>query len=749
MSSTVVRRIGHTSSARSDVIEPDSDLRPIVGGRTAAVFADSLGLRTVEEALRYYPRRYLQRGELTNLADLRVDDEVTILARVVDVTSRSTKPRPGRKAMNMTEVVVTDGSGQLTVTFFNQRWRQGQLVPGTEALFAGKVGSYRGRRQLVHPDFLNLDGAEGQADAFAGAIIPVYSATASLRSWRIRAAIGLLLPDVGQLPDPIPESVRRTHGLVDLATALQAIHSPESMAAVRAAEHRLKWEEAFILQMELLRRRAQRRSTTAVPRRSEHSGLVAALRARLPFEQTVAQQRAVAEITDDMSRPFPMMRLLQGDVGSGKTIVALQAMLAAVDAGAQAALLAPTEVLAAQHYQTIMNLLGPLGRKGQLDGDPEGTTVELLTGSTPTSQKSQIVDAVGEGDIGILVGTHALLSLEFADLGLVVVDEQHRFGVEQRAVLAEAHDHQPHQLVMTATPIPRTVAITAFGDLDVSTLDELPAGRQPISTFVVSAAVQPSHVTRAWQRIREEVEAGGKVYIVCPRITADSVEEGLDIAADATEQVVSGYPPVAVDDVVTYLTRGPLAGLRLAALHGQLPTAEKNAVMAAFAAPSDDPDAVDVLVSTTVIEVGVDVPAATMMLIIDAHRFGVSSLHQLRGRVGRGDSAALCLFLTILQPEDPGYTRLQRIADTLDGFEVSRIDLELRREGDVLGAQQHGRASSLRLLSVLRDGEVIAQARVAAEGILNANPDLSDYPELTDWLDRLHARREADFLERV
>lgn len=735
------------------MLDPDADLRPIVGGRTATALAQARGIRTVDDALRYYPRRYLKRGELTNLADLRVDDDVTILAEVLRVDSRSTRPRPGRKATTMTEVVVTDGSGQLTVTFFNQRWRQGQLQPGTQALFAGRVGSYRGRRQLVHPDFIELDGDQERAGAFVGAIIPIYGATASLRSWRIRDAIKLVLTSVDDLEDPIPDNVRNAHGLVHLGAALRGIHAPESMAEVHAAQHRLKWEEAFVLQMELLRRRAERTATTARPRHGTGRGLVSALAERLPFELTKAQQRASEQIARDMSRDYPMLRLLQGDVGSGKTIVALLAMLAAVDAGAQAALLAPTEVLAAQHFATITALLGPLGRRGQLDGDPDGTVVELLTGSAGAADRARVVAGVNSGEVGIVVGTHALLSLEFADLGVVVVDEQHRFGVEQRALLAESHGHQPHQLVMTATPIPRTVAVTAFGDLDVSTLDELPAGRRPIITHVVSAATNPGFVERAWQRVQEEVAQGGKVYIVCPRISADAAEEGDDVDSSSDPSAggvpVADYPPTAVSDLVDYLRAGPLSGVRLAKLHGQMNPADKAAVMTAFAAPSHASDAVDVLVSTTVIEVGVDVPEATMMVIIDAHRFGVSSLHQLRGRVGRGGTDALCLFVTDRTAEEAGYERLQRIAATTDGFEVSTIDLELRREGDVLGAQQHGRATSLRLLSVLEDAEVIAEARIAAQSLLDADPELAGYPQLAAHLDRLRARREAEFLERA
>ena len=757
-------------------MEPDSDLRPLIGGRTATTLAKALELHTLDDALRHFPRRYLKRGELTDLADLRVGDDVTVMAEVASVRSRRTGGRGGRKPVWMTEVVLTDGREKLMVTFFNQKWRDATLIPGRQALFAGKVGSYRGTRQLVHPDHLDLADPNAEAEQYVGRLMPVYPTSGNLRVWRIAQAIALLLPLAGDLPDAIPEGVRSAHGLLGFADALQAIHRPESMADVEAARHRFRFEEAFVLQALLLRRRAQRQSATAIPRAAADAGLVHALDSRLPFALTAGQQQAAAEIAADMAQAHPMLRLLQGDVGSGKTVVALRAMLATVDAGAQAALVAPTEVLAQQHYQTISAMLGPLGRRGQIDGDPGGTSVVLLTGSLGAAERRQALLDIASGEAGIVVGTHALFSesVMFADLGLVVVDEQHRFGVEQRAALVEAAGESavPHQLVMTATPIPRSVAMTVFGDLDVTTLRERPAGRHDVATHVVPVAQRPDYLQRAWTRIVEEVAAGRKAYVVCPRISEASggddalgpdepdpvtqADDSLDVAQSGDDDISRakgtrppGYPPTAVTELHEHLRTGPLAGLRLGVMHGRLDTVGKERVMTAFAAPSDDPGAVDVLVSTTVIEVGVDVPDAAVMVIIDAHRFGISSLHQLRGRVGRGGHPGLCLLVTDVTPDDPGGARLAAVAATTDGFELSLADLRLRREGNVLGAAQSGRANSLRLLSVLDDEEIIVAARAAAEDILREDSELADYPQLRDQLERIERRMQADFLEKA
>ena len=750
-------------------ISPDSDLRPLIGGKTAATMAKTLGWTTLDDALRHFPRRYFKRGELTDLADLQVGEDVTVLAEVASVDSRQVGHKKGRKPLWKTEVVLTDGRATVMVTFFNQKWRDATLVPGRQALFAGKVGSYRGMKQLVHPDHLDLADPSAEAAQYAGRLMPVYPTAGSLRVWRIGQVISLLLPMVDELPDPIPEEVRTAHGLLGYADALQAIHRPESMADVRAAQHRFRFEEAFILQTALVRRRMERRAATAVPRTLSDGGLVRALDAQLPFDLTPGQRDAAAEIAADMAQDHPMLRLLQGDVGSGKTVVALRAMLATVDAGAQAALVAPTEVLAQQHFATISAMLGPLGRRGQIDGDPDGTALSLLTGSMSTAARRQSLLDIASGAAGIVIGTHALFSdtVQFAELGLVVVDEQHRFGVEQRAALLQhaAGAAQPHQLVMTATPIPRSVAMTVFGDLDVTTLREKPAGRADVATHVVPVAARPDYLERTWQRVREEVEQGHKVYIVCPRI---SEEVGAEIATDpdllsggepegvgdpaagaAAGTGAPGYPPNAVAELLPYLAAGPLQGLRLTAMHGRLATDDKDRAMRAFAAPADAPDAVDVLVSTTVIEVGVDVPEATVMVIIDAHRFGISSLHQLRGRVGRGERPGLCLLVTDAAPEDPGAERLAAVAATNDGFDLSLADLRLRREGNVLGVAQSGRANSLRFLSVLEHEDLIVEARAAAEGVLAADATLKAHGSLRDQLARIERRMLADYIEKA
>ncbi|MDQ1307055.1 MAG: ATP-dependent helicase RecG [Actinomycetota bacterium] len=673
------------------------------------------------------------------------------MARVKTVNSRWTNPRGGAargRRTNVVEVVVTDGTGELTVTFFNQAFRQGQLRPGRRGLFAGKVGSFRGRRQLSHPGFVLLPEADEPSDpeaaaTFSNTVIPVYPSTSGMPSWRIQAAMALVLPYAETVADPIPAEVRSRHALLELSTALHDVHRPADMAAAEAARDRLRWQEAFLLQGVLLRRRSAARALTAVPRLEKPEGLVAALDAALPFELTPGQSLVAEEIRADLAQGHPMMRLLQGEVGSGKTVVALRAMLSVVDAGAQAALLAPTEVLAGQHYRGILDLLGPMAAAGTLQGADGATGVVLLTGSQTAAERRQALTDIASGQAGIVVGTHALISegVDFHDLGLVVIDEQHRFGVEQRALLLDKArtDTRPHLLVMTATPIPRTVAMTVFGDLDVSTLRELPAGRSPIATHVVPAAERPDYLSRTWLRVREEVEAGHQVYVVCPRI-----EEG-----EQSEARPPGYPPAAVVELVGYLASGPLAGVRLGLLHGRLRPAAKDAVMAAFADPTSSAEPVEVLVATTVIEVGVDVPNATTMVIVDAERFGVSALHQLRGRVGRGSAPGLCLLVTTAAQGSPARERLQAVAATTDGFELSLVDLRVRREGDVLGANQSGRSNSLRLLSVLEDEEIIARARDEFAAVLETDPTLRRQPALMAALTATEAADDVDYLEKT
>jgi ATP-dependent DNA helicase RecG len=442
-----------------------------------------------------------------------------------------------------------------------------------------------------------------------------------------------------------------------------------------------------------------------------------------------------------------MNRLLQGEVGSGKTVVALRAMLRVVDSGGQTALLAPTEVLAQQHYRSITAMLGDLAAGGMLGGATDGTTVALLTGSMPKAARAESMSRMATGEAGIVIGTHALLEEKvlFADLGLVVVDEQHRFGVEQRAALTDKAGWPPHVLVMTATPIPRTVAMTVFGDLEVSTLSELPAGRAPIQTNVVPLADQPGWMERVWQRVREEVEKGHQAYVVCPRITGDELEEGGHDPADEEEGKPATRPPLsAVTEVVEQLGSGPLAGLRVEMLHGRMTPDDKDRAMRAFA--SGD---IDVLVSTTVIEVGVDVANATTMVLLDADRFGISQLHQMRGRVGRGGLPGLCLLVSHAEVGSPARDRLDAVAATTDGFELSRLDLDQRREGDVLGASQSGFRSSLTMLRVLRDEDTIVAAREAANDLLDKDPELTASPELARAVAELEQSRQSDFMEKA
>ena len=738
-------------------------LTSVLGARTAKALDDGLGLVTVEDLLRHYPRRYAERGHLTDLASLEVDEHVTVMARVQTVDAKSyVDRRTGRRAERL-EVVVTDGTGRLTLTFFKQAWRQKELREGRVGLFSGKVGVFRSSRQLTHPDYVLLpdhgnleDTAAVSADEdtvlrYAGTLIPVYPATAAMASWKIASAVGLVLDQLpDELDDPIPDDVRSRHALPDLRGALLAVHRPESRDDVAAARERLRWDEAFVLQTVLAQRRLAAAALPAIPRVAASGGLRDEFESRLPFTLTAGQVEIGEVLTGELAGTHPMHRLLQGEVGSGKTLVALRAMLTVVDAGGQAALLAPTEVLAQQHHRSIRTLLGPLAERGLLGGADIGTRVTLLTGSATTAQRRQAMLDIASGDAGIVIGTHALLEdkVTFQDLGLVVVDEQHRFGVEQRAALAakSRDDARPHVLVMTATPIPRTVAMTVFGDLEISTLTELPAGRAPITTHVVPSAEKPAFLERTWSRIVEEVRSGRQAYVVCPRIGGDAKaddESAGDGLGDDDQR-----PPKAVLDVAADLAAGALAGVRVGILHGRLPSDEKDDVMRRFASGPAAPDAIDVLVSTTVIEVGVDVHNATVMVVMDAERFGVSQLHQLRGRVGRGGHPGLCLLVTEAPTGSPARERLAKVAGTLDGFELSRIDLEQRREGDVLGASQSGRRTSLKMLAVLRDEDVIATAREEATALVTRDPDLVTVPALARAIASLLDEERADYLEK-
>jgi ATP-dependent DNA helicase RecG len=759
-------------------------LARVLGDKTAKALAP-LGLSTVEDLLRHYPRRYDEPGRFTDLAHLAEGEHVTVMASVAQVSERRMRSREGW----LVSVSITDGRARLSLTFFPQRLHvlkslKGRLQPGRTGLFTGTVRVYRGERQLVHPDFLLLDEVEEELTALLqdSRPIPVYPASAAIPSWRIQKAVRTVLDPLQEsdLPDPIPAPLRAQLRLPGLVDALRRLHRPEDTGDWQQARERMRFEEAFVLQVALARRRAEIAHLNATPRPARVDGLLAAFDARLPFTLTRGQNAVGAEIAVELAGKRPMQRLLQGEVGSGKTVVALRAMLQVVDAGGQAALLAPTEVLAAQHLRSITDLLGPLAEAGMLGGAEVATRVALLTGSQGAAARRKALLEAASGAAGIVVGTHALLSegVQFADLGLVVVDEQHRFGVEQRDALRAKADGVPHLLVMTATPIPRTVAMTTFGDLEVSTLREVPAGRKPVVTHVVPAD-NAAWLSRVWTRAREEIDAGRRVFVVCPRISADEdpasqaddelsatdelstagdgapVEDGERRRGRAAERAGQAEldaeargrarPLAAVEDVAEALRNLPeLAGVGIGVLHGRLTPEEKDRAMADLLSGE-----VGLLVSTTVIEVGVDVPQASLMVVRDAERFGLSQLHQLRGRVGRGSDAGLCLLVTAADPASPQRERLAALAATNDGFELARLDLQQRREGDVLGAAQSGRTSSLRLLRVLEDADLIARAREDAVALVARDPDLSRHPALASAIARTLDPERAEFLDRA
>ncbi|HEX6685264.1 MAG TPA: ATP-dependent DNA helicase RecG [Candidatus Limnocylindrales bacterium] len=708
----------------------DTPLKKLLGDKTAKALAVNLDLYTAGDLIYHVPRRYDERGEHTDIRALEVGEQVTVMAQVITAHSRRFRQRSG----NLLEVAVGDGKGgRITLTFFNQAWRERDLKPGTWGLFAGKVTEFRGQRQLNGPEYILLDkvDAEEEMESFAGALIPVYPSAAKVPTWVIARCVRVVLDTVQMPADPMPSEIRAARRLVDLPTALREIHRPSSREMLYTARRRLAWDEAFAIQLTLVRRKLEAASWPAVPRPRVEGGLLDEFDAGLPFTLTDGQKAVGEEIGRDLSTPHPMHRLLQGEVGAGKTLVALRAMLQVVDNGGQAALLAPTEVLAAQHFRGILRLL-PLAEQHR---------VVLLTGSLGAAAKRTAQGAIASGEASIVIGTHALLyeGVDFHDLGIIVVDEQHRFGVEQRDALRAKAEQPPHVLVMTATPIPRTVAMTVYGDLETSTLAQLPSGRSPIATHVVPAAEKPAFLDRTWQRIVEEVGKGHQAYVVCPRIGDGAAD---DDAGGGVESDDDRRPPIAVLEVAP-LASGPLAGLRLGVLHGRLPGDEKDAVMREFAAGK-----LDVLVATTVIEVGVDVPNATVMVILDAERFGMSQLHQLRGRVGRGAAPGLCLLVTEASAGTPSRERLDAVASTLDGFQLAELDLEQRREGDVLGAAQSGRRSHLRLLSLLKDREMIGEARATAVDLLDGDPSLQGHPLLADAVARLVNEDRAEYLQK-
>ncbi len=742
------------------MIDLDSPVAAVLGAQTkqgkAKKITDGLGLRTVGDLLHHFPRRYVRTGELTTVTTLASGEMLTVVGEITESDVHTYLDRRTRRtAYRLDATLQTDGPA-LRMSFFAKSkgvadWQAGRLAVGRRGVFIGQVSTFKGQWQLTNPTMalfgVSDDETTGAAVAAIKALFPLYPLTKGVESWDLQRAVAFALTIVEEVPDPLPESLRQEHGLPDLRTALQWVHQPDTWEQVTSAQRRFRFDEALVTQLVLARRRAEL-ALLGGQARSGGGGLLAAFDARLPFTLTRGQEEVSAEIEADLSRSHPMNRLLQGEVGSGKTLVALRAMLRVVDSGGQAALLAPTEVLAQQHLRSITAMLGDLAAGGMLGGHADATRVVLLTGSMPKAARAEAMLHAASGEAGLVIGTHALLQehVQFADLGLVVVDEQHRFGVEQRAALTDKAGTPPHVLVMTATPIPRTVAMTVFGDLEISTLTELPAGRAAVQTSVVPLAEQPHWVDRVWGRVREEVEKGHQVYVVCPRIEGDELEQG---ETDEPEPDDEGSPTSAparlsaAEEVVEELRAGPLAGLRLDLLHGRLAPDEKDRAMRRFAAGETD-----VLVSTTVIEVGVDVANATTMVLLDADRFGISQLHQLRGRVGRGGLPGLCLLVTRAPADTPARERLDAVAATTDGFELSRVDLEQRREGDVLGRSQSGFRSSLQNLRVLRDEKTIVEARAAAIALLDDDPGLERAPELNRRVTELQESRQSDFMEK-
>ncbi|WP_245708749.1 ATP-dependent DNA helicase RecG [Ruania alba] len=726
-----------------------------VGAATAKALG-ALDIRSTDELLRHYPRRYLHRGKYTRLADLVPGEHATVMAEVADIESR---PARNRK-LQVVKVTITDGHTRLPLTFFARHGGmvshlRRQLPLGASAMFSGQVSLYRNEIQLTHPEYEPLEDAadESRVQEHVNRPVPVYPATTKLPSWKIAKAVRMVLDPMNEADTPewLPADVVERRRLPAAGAALRMIHQPTADEEWQQAQRRYRYEEAFILQTALARRRADIASYDATPRPPRPDGLVDALDEQLPFDLTTGQRAVSEEISADLAADEPMQRLLQGEVGSGKTVVALRAMLQVIDAGGQAALLAPTEVLAQQHARSIGHLLGPLGEAGMLGGAVDGTRIALLTGSMGAAARRQALADAASGAAGIVIGTHALLSeqVQFADLGLTVVDEQHRFGVEQRDALRAKGRTMPHQLFLTATPIPRSVAMTFFGDVDVSTLREIPAGRSPVQTYSVPAD-KPRWLSRTWEKVAEEVGKGNRAYVVAPRITSTTPEDDDSpvVALRATDAVGGGTSPgepSTVEDTYATLGREPaLADVALGMMHGRLSSEEKDAAMADFAAGRTP-----VLVTTTVIEVGVDVPEATAMVILDADRFGISQLHQLRGRVGRGSEPGTCLLVSAAAEASPAWERLNALVQTSDGFVLAERDLEQRREGDVLGAAQSGRGNSLTMLRVLRDRDLIEQARDDARALIADDPNLVHHPEVLTSITRLVDPDHEEYLDRA
>ncbi len=687
-----------------------------------------LDIVSVLDLLTYYPRRYLDRTKEARIQDLHVGEEAMVLVRV-----RRIQIQPTRSRTKMVVAEVTDGSGSLKVTFFNQPFRLKQLPAGTEAVLFGKLDVFRGQRQMTNP-VVDLIGDK------TGMIVPVYpqSEKAGVMTWDIAKLMTEVLERAGEFEEPVPEAVRAEHGLIDRTHAFRDIHLPETMGAAQQARRRLVFDELLRVQLKLVQQKRRLEVEAKGIRHDVDGALVARFHDALPFPLTRAQQRAIGEIEADLAGPHPMHRLLQGDVGSGKTLVAVSALLVAVQGGHQGALMAPTEVLAEQHAAGVRALLEgftvPGGEGDDLfsqAGMDRSLRIELLTNRTKAAEKRKILEALESGGVDLVIGTHALIqdAIRFKSLGVVVIDEQHRFGVEQRAALRakSADDLVPDVLVMTATPIPRTAAMTVYGDLDVSVLDELPPGRTPIATVWAEAPPLSGEGDEpdVWQTVRAEVATGRQAYVVCPLIDES---EKLEVAsAEETFAILT-------------MRDGELAGLRVGLLHGRVPPAEKESTMAAFRSGT-----LDVLVATTVIEVGVDVPNATVMVILDADRFGIAQLHQLRGRVGRGAAASTCFLVGEATTPD-GRARLEAMVRTTDGFELAEVDLDLRGEGTIMGERQKGQ-NDLKLASLRRDREWVGKARDIAFTLVDARGSLAAHPILDEEVTLLLSdETSTDFL---
>ncbi|MDT5337151.1 MAG: ATP-dependent helicase RecG [Mycobacterium sp.] len=716
----------------------------VIGAKSAGPLEEHFGIRTVDDLLRHYPRSYSHGMSVLEEGwePPAEGEHVTFVDEIAKAEVRWTNRQPKREFLVIT---LANRKPKVTATFFNAKFTKKILVEGTRLMLSGEVGFFKGTMQLTHPAFLILEGSgQGKGSrslakiaetsqktdgdvllsAFERDFFPIYPASAKVQSWDIYACVRQVLDVLDPIDDPLPESILWQRNLPSEDEALRAIHLGEREKDREGARERLALDEAVGLQWALVERRHGALSETGPSAPPRDDGLAAALSRQLPFDLTAGQRDVLDVLTTELADTKPMHRMLQGEVGSGKTIVSVLAMAQMVDSGYQCALLAPTEVLAAQHARSIRDVLGPLAMAGQLGGQEGATRVALLTGSMTPQQKRQVRDEVAGGEAGIVIGTHALLqdAVEFHNLGMVVVDEQHRFGVEQRDRLrAKAVGGvTPHLLVMTATPIPRTVALTVYGDLETSVLRELPRGRRPITTNTIFVGQKPAWLQRAWQRIIEEVDAGRQAYIVASRID-ESDTGGKDSGKKASNNE-PGPPVTTVVELFERLRNGPLSGLRLGLMHGRLTGDEKDAAMTAFRAGD-----IDVLVCTTVIEVGVDVPNATVMFVMDADRFGISQLHQLRGRIGRGEHPSLCLLATNLPEDSKAGARLKAVASTPDGFVLADLDLEERREGDVLGHSQSGRPITLRLLSLAEHRDLIEEARAFAESVYDADPRLLEH----------------------